>query len=124
MRRFSVYYGVFNHFQTKICQTKPNSETPKMNITDYITGIYSNNPELLKVQKQSQTNPNEPNFLSAIRGAKPKQTQSNPILLTVRNAGLRTGLVFEPTLGIVLRRTGNQEKVEYAANFSVANEHS
>jgi hypothetical protein len=31
-----------------------------MNITNYTTGNYSNNPGILTTQKQSQTNPNLP----------------------------------------------------------------
>jgi biotin synthase-related radical SAM superfamily protein len=48
---------------------------PKMNLTTYMTNDCKRNSEFLPMEKQSQTNPNEPNFLSAVRVAKPKQTQ-------------------------------------------------
>jgi hypothetical protein len=58
MRRFSNYCEVFNRFEQKICQTKPNSEMPKMNIYRYNINSYSNISGLSLAQKQSQTKPN------------------------------------------------------------------
>jgi hypothetical protein len=70
-----VYKGDFNHFEYKLCQTKPNSENQKMNITIYMTNRYDDNSGLLQMQKQTQTKPNQSQFQPAVRGAKPKQTQ-------------------------------------------------
>jgi hypothetical protein len=41
----------------KLCKTNPISEKPKMNLTSYATGDYENNSRLLKMAKQTQTNP-------------------------------------------------------------------
>ncbi|MBN1393054.1 MAG: hypothetical protein JW947_09665, partial [Sedimentisphaerales bacterium] len=74
-RSFSAHKGDFNHFEHKLCETKPNSEMPKMNITNYITISYSINSQLRPIRKQSQTNPNQTQNLLAIRGAKPNFTR-------------------------------------------------
>jgi hypothetical protein len=74
-----VYEGNFNHFEYKLCQTKPNSGQPEMNITYYITIGYSNNMELLTTQKQSQTNPNYSVFIRVNSWSDSNQTQTNPI---------------------------------------------
>ena len=49
---------------TKLCKTKPIFETPKMNLTNYMTKAYDNNSPLLKVQKRSQNEPNQTQFYS------------------------------------------------------------
>jgi hypothetical protein len=54
----------------KLCETKPNSEMPKMNITNYMTDSYSYNTALSTMQKQSQNKPK----------SKPIKPISNPIL--------------------------------------------
>jgi len=41
----------------KLCETKPISEKPKMNLNNYITKDYDNNLRLLTKEKQSQTKP-------------------------------------------------------------------
>src|SRR4030042_4995515 len=73
--RLYVYEGNFNHFEHKLCQTKPNSETPKMNITNYMTSSYSNNLQFRPMQKQSQTNPKFTCYKGCKVKTKPKQTQ-------------------------------------------------
>jgi hypothetical protein len=54
----SVLTGDFNHFQTKLCETKPNSEMLKMNLTPYMTKNCKRNSEFLPMGKQTQTKPN------------------------------------------------------------------
>ena len=76
----SVLTGDFNHFEHKLCKTKPNSETPKMIVSNYMTTSNSNISQLGPKQKQSQTNPNEPNLNCANSWSISKQTQSKPIL--------------------------------------------
>jgi hypothetical protein len=77
-RESYVYEGNFNHFEHKICQTKPNSEMPKMLITLLKTMTNNKKQLIVDCQKQSQTKPNQTQNLLAIRGAKPKQTQIYP----------------------------------------------
>jgi hypothetical protein len=51
---------------------------PKMNVTT-VTAMTNNKKERsVNIQKQSQTNPIQSQFLSDIRGCKAKQTQSCP----------------------------------------------
>jgi hypothetical protein len=56
----SVLTGDFNHFEHKICKTKPNSETPKMNISPYSAMTTNNEQPTSNSSKQSQTKPNLP----------------------------------------------------------------
>jgi hypothetical protein len=56
---------------------------PKMNLNHYITSNYDDKSGLLKVEKQSQTNPNEPNLYCVYSWSISKQTQSKPILLSL-----------------------------------------
>jgi hypothetical protein len=62
----------------KLCETKPNFKKPKMNLTPYLTKNCKINSEFLPMEKQSQTNPKQSQFRPAVRGTKPKQTQSKP----------------------------------------------
>jgi hypothetical protein len=57
----------------KICKTNPIFEMPKINITDYMTNSYSNNSQVLEMQKRTQSNP----ILACHKGCKAK---SKPIL--------------------------------------------
>src|SRR4030042_4543162 len=57
LRFSSVLTGDFNHFEHKLCETKPNSGKLKMNLTNCMTNSYSNNSRLRPMQKQSQTKP-------------------------------------------------------------------
>jgi hypothetical protein len=41
----------------KLCETKPNSEMPKLSITIVITMSYSKKERSMNFQKQSQSNP-------------------------------------------------------------------
>jgi hypothetical protein len=88
--RLYVYEGNFNHFEHKLCKTKPNSEMLKMNLTCYITNDYEGKSTLLKMQKQSQTNPIEPNLYCVYSWSNSKQTQNKPKFLP---AALFGGLV-------------------------------
>ncbi|MBN1393203.1 MAG: hypothetical protein JW947_10435, partial [Sedimentisphaerales bacterium] len=73
-RSFSAQKGNFNHFQTKLCQTKPNLKMQEMNLTNYMTTRYSNILQLGPTQKQTQT--------------KPKFTRrSEPVLCSVSEEG-------------------------------------
>jgi hypothetical protein len=73
-----VHEGNFNHFEYKLCQTKPNSETPKFNLSPYMINRYDNNSELLTMQKQSQTKPNYSVFIRVNSWLNSKQTQTKP----------------------------------------------
>ena len=64
----SVLTGDFNHFEHKLCETKPNSEMLKFNLSPYMINGYVNNSELLTMTKQTQTKPNTPKNLPAIPG--------------------------------------------------------
>jgi hypothetical protein len=76
-RELYVYEGNFNHFEHKLCETKPNSEIPKMSVSAAM--IITNNKILMTIHypKQSQTNPNQSQFLICRKGSKAK---SNPNL--------------------------------------------
>ena len=52
-----VYYENFNHFQTKLCKTKPISETPKMLVSAVVTMITNKKQRTMNCLKQSQTKP-------------------------------------------------------------------
>jgi hypothetical protein len=41
----------------KLCETKPISEMPKINLSHYMTKDYDNKSGLLTMEKQTQTNP-------------------------------------------------------------------
>jgi hypothetical protein len=51
----------------KLCETKPIYEEPKMTLNHYITKDYENKSGLLTMEKQTQTNPNKPNFKGGFR---------------------------------------------------------
>ncbi|MBN1392256.1 MAG: hypothetical protein JW947_05575, partial [Sedimentisphaerales bacterium] len=87
-RSFSAQKGDFNHFEYKLCETKPNSEMQEMNLTSYIANRYEEKSGLPILQKQSQTNPKQPQNLLNVRGAKPNQSQSNPNLSATPFGGL------------------------------------
>jgi hypothetical protein len=74
-RSFSIYSARFDRFQTKLCETKPNLEMPKINITNFVTSSYSNNSQLSPAQKQTHTNPIQSQFCVY-------QTQSKPNLFS------------------------------------------
>jgi hypothetical protein len=67
-----VYYENFNHFQTKIYQTKPIFEKAKMIITNYKPKNYVNISRLSATEKQSQTNPIQTQFFICHRDSKAK----------------------------------------------------
>jgi len=46
----------------KLCETKPISEKPKMNLTAYATNYYDNKSDHLAMTKQSQNKPNQTQF--------------------------------------------------------------
>jgi hypothetical protein len=64
MRRFSNYCEVFNHFHTKLCQTKPNLKMPKMNVTPVSATTTNNEQPTMNRLKQTQTKP----ILPAVAG--------------------------------------------------------
>jgi hypothetical protein len=74
-RSLSAQKGNFNHFQTKICQTNPISETSKIHITSVTAMTTNKKQQTMNYLKQTQTNPIQSQFLLAVRGAKPKQSQ-------------------------------------------------
>jgi hypothetical protein len=41
----------------KLCETKPISQKPKMNLTHYLTSDYDNNSDIPTLEKQTQTKP-------------------------------------------------------------------
>jgi hypothetical protein len=88
MRRFSNFYANFNHFQTKLCQTKPIYKMLKMNITNYMTRDYRDNLQLSPTKKQSQTNPIYSVFIRVNSWLNSKQTQTNPILSRAKSRDL------------------------------------
>jgi ribosomal protein S17E len=98
----SVLTGDFNHFQTKLCETKPNSEMLKMNITDYMTKDYKKNSEFLSMEKQSQTNPNHTRIKLKNLPAYGGQTQTKPNLPA--DAGKFALSVIEGPMIIILFR--------------------
>jgi hypothetical protein len=51
----------------KLCETKPNSEKSKMNISSYTTNRYEEKSRLLTMQKQSQTKPNQSQIKAKIQ---------------------------------------------------------
>jgi hypothetical protein len=57
-RSLSAQRGKTYEIMNKLCETKPNSEMLKMNITDYMTKDYTRKSDHLTMQKQTQTNPN------------------------------------------------------------------
>ena len=65
--------GKINQNEYKLCQTKPIFRKPKINLSHYKIKDYMNNLRLLKMQKQSQTNPIQSQF-------GPKQSQNKPNL--------------------------------------------
>jgi hypothetical protein len=48
-------YGSINIEQ--LCETKPISQKPKMNLTHYLTSDYDNNSDISMLEKQTQTKP-------------------------------------------------------------------
>ncbi len=74
--------GDFNHFEYKLCQTKPISKMTKMSITNYMIKDYVDNSRLLVMKKQSQTNP----ILTCQKGY---QTQSKPNLSALVDVTIR-----------------------------------
>ncbi|MBN1392702.1 MAG: hypothetical protein JW947_07850 [Sedimentisphaerales bacterium] len=78
MRRLYVYEGNFNHFQTKLCETKPNSEMPKFNLSSYMINRCAHNLELLTIVKQSQTEPKQPQKFTRRSVSEGGQSQTNP----------------------------------------------
>jgi len=76
-----VYLGQKNQSkQSKLCETNPISEKPKMNLTHYITMDYERKSSLLTMQKRTQTNPKQTQFMVSKRSASNHQSQSKPIL--------------------------------------------
>jgi hypothetical protein len=81
-----VYKGNFNHFEHKLCKTKPNSEMPKMIITSSQITSYHSPVTIYQYEKQSQTkpkfiyykgykartNPNQSQYLHTVRRDKAK----------------------------------------------------
>jgi hypothetical protein len=64
MRRFSNYCEIFNRFEHKLCQTKPNSEMPKMLVTPVPAMTTNNEPPTMNYLKQSQTKPILPAYMA------------------------------------------------------------
>jgi hypothetical protein len=63
----------------KLCETKPNSKNPKMNLSPVITITNNYEQPTSNYLKQSQTNPIQSQFFICRKGYKAK---SNPILPT------------------------------------------
>jgi hypothetical protein len=73
----------------KLCETKPNSEMPKMIVSVDMTVTNNKKLPVTNFEKQSQTNPIQSQNLIAVRGAKLKQTRTNPnLFLSFRIARL------------------------------------
>ncbi len=74
-------------------ETKPILGAIKMNATYYVTSRYDNISPLLKMQKQSQTNPiqsqSNPIQTHFKPKTKPNQTQTNPIFIPAGPPGYR-----------------------------------
>jgi hypothetical protein len=72
-RRFSIYSAKFDRFQTKICQTKPISKTPKMLVSAVVIMTTNKKLRTMNYPKQTQSNPILPR-------QKGYQTQTKPNL--------------------------------------------
>jgi hypothetical protein len=77
---------------------------PKMNLTNYITTIYSNISGLSPAQKQSQKNPNQTQFVSPKQG----EGRTNPISIEGKR---KSWEVFGSQLGTRWRRSKEPDAV-------------
>jgi hypothetical protein len=62
----------------KICETNPILEILKMNLTNYMINGYSNNSNLLAVQKRTQSNPILSHQRRSQNPSNPNKAGSNP----------------------------------------------
>jgi hypothetical protein len=114
--------GDFNHFEYKLCQTKPNLEMPKMNVTIVTATTTNDKLPTMNCSKQSQTNPIY--RVPAMLHNQNKANQSQFLSRLSRGSTAEGHVVSENKKGLRAkgRRDPNSERNLYGPqkNFSLA----